>query len=415
MKNIYIIFLSILGLALTACEQEELEFGSDYTSVNSDAIPVNISFSMNHEIEKSTDYIPMRSGTSTYASDVRVQISNIQRAIIAKKVGNRWLFETISDYIIDPSDKYNLNLYDITNSTVVGPFEAELTPGIYKATVITGVTSTNWDNTKLKKGDLLGYTDDTPFDAPFACTYLTIAGNGYLNIGSYGLNEEIFAGSAEFEVKKTEDLHSPVYPNSVLVTLYRKVTKLRIALECDPDIESGIGQFFHDQTNGIVADLQGSPTTPFCNGINVWGEPYYDPNEVISAMKYGVFTVKKPQLASNGSYYLIGMKSTRQFSCFYFSDPQIDIPITISNIDISANSGMPRYISEGKQISGLTLKHNQMTGFILQSGENAWKENHPIYGEINYRDLIEVKDGSNNLVLSNDLFDFPHEYANVGE
>lgn len=415
MKNIYILFFSLITLAFTACQQEDLDYIPENKQVDSNAVPVNISFSMESGIENDTEYVPMRSGISPQANTVRLKISNIQRAIIAKKVGNRWLFETTADYVIDPNDNFNLEWYEITDSSIIGPFKAQLTPGTYKATVITGVISTKWHNTNLKRGDLLGYTDGTPFTSPLACSYTSVSGNGYLNLGSYALGEEIFAGSQEFEVKKTEDLHTSAYSNSVTVTLERKVTKLRLLLECDPTRSSGDDQFYFGQVNGISAHLQTTPATPFCNGLNVWGEPYYDTSEVLDGMKYGVYTTKGLQVGSNGSSYLMGMKSTRQMTCFYFSDPKVDIPITVSEVDVTANSGMPRYTNVNPPVSGLILKHNQMTGMIFKPGTDEWEINDPVYGTITYRDLYEVRDGGGNLVLSTDIFPFPHEYANVGE
>lgn len=406
MKQKTTIIFGLVLIFMVSCQHDIVpDINPD---VYGDEVPVKFSFSMKPEVFYGTDYEPM---SRAEGDDLPlVQISNNYRVLISKKVGNRWILEKILLNRL-PGHSTNQSVVRIMDDKTVFAFETDLRPGSYRMTVITGYNSMNWEKFLLP-----GFVvEDENGNVRPVCTYRIIE-NGYLHPGEKHLQEEIFSGCEPFEVVKTEDLHTPSPNQNVHVKLERKVTKFRIFLK--NDIVNG-NELFKTHQNGIAANLKVKPgSRPFANGLNAWGEVYFDNNDVLDNMIFGAFTWKEPQTARDNQTYLLPMRNyTRQFSIFYFLEREQEIPVEVSNIEVTVSSQINvNYVyafPEAEKIyTGspfeVTLKHNTQHGIVLKPGGESWSD--PRDASVTVRNLILDADGNGNPVDHSDLFPYSYEY-----
>lgn len=426
MKQQLIIIASLLVFLATSCQNDDTDVFVE-TATTEDGVPVNVSFSMLNGLQIDNELVPMRSGVEMRDGDdvIRTNISNSIKVILAKKVNSQWILADYYDYKIDPSERWVLITHDVRDTTVFSPIEMVLTPGEYSITLITGVRALNWNDTNLKRGMILTEGDN----AEWACTY-RLTDNGYINPGLPALQEEIFAGREEFEVKKTDDLHSNPYPNEVQLTLQRKVGRLRFMLKkrtsADPGTNVDYGapyrydydtdntqDFFESYQAGISAKIKLADSgKKFSSGLNIWGEPqynYYRIPESVSELYYSAFCWRNYYTGNDGLEYTLSMrKGTRQFGCNFFTKEGEDLPIEISDVRLTFFSGGPSYAYDGI-IEGISLQHNAISGVIFESGNVNWtyREGQSIEPQ---RELLLVKDALGNPVKSEDKF---HNYYEV--
>lgn len=401
------ILLGTAFLLLVSCEQEDNDYGG-ITAVTTDEIPVDFSFSMKSNIEYATDYTPIRAAADTDENGniIKARISNVYKVLIAKKIDTRWIIEKMMDVKINPDDNFGTSKHDITDSTVFN-FSTELRPGEYRMTIFTGLKFVTW-NALLKEGMAIG-TVGTDDSAPLAYTYQYV-GQGYLNTGHQYLQEEIFTANTEFTVTKTEDLHSSPLTQPVSLKLKRMVTRLRILLKYVASPNNKY-EFFKGYSNSIVADLTTTTDVPFPNGLNVWGDPFYEENNSITNMKFGVFTWNTPQQATNGFSYMLGMKEdTRQYSPYYFSDPEKDITVSVTNVEVAASSFIGINYLYSDIVPDIVLKHNQTTGFVLAPGDDSWSDTREGSNGGNLRNMIlDIDSSTDKPVNAADIFDLYYE------
>lgn len=411
MKQKTIIILGLALMFIVSCQNDIVP--DIYPGAESDEIPVKVSLSMKPGIFHDTDYEPM---TRAEGEDLpRVQISNVFNVLISKKVGNRWILEKNLTNKFDATDTYNTKPVRVMNDQLFHSFETDLRPGTYRMTVITGSSSLNWE-TYLVPGLVV---EDEEGNIHPACTY-RIVEDGYLNPGTKHIQEEIFSGCEPFDVIKTEDVHTPSPNQNVHIQLDRRVTKLRIFLKYEET--SNGNNFFATHNNGIIADLQLKPNAkPFPNGLDVWGNVYFDPDDVLENMKFSAFTWIQPQVAKNGQLYMLPMKNfTRQYSVFYFTEPSQEIPVTLSGVEVSASTqiginyvyALPeaeRGYDTGSPID-IVLKHNTQYGIVFKPGSQSWSDPRGNQGGQTLRNMILDVDGSNNPVDHSDLFPYAYEY-----
>jgi len=432
MKQRLIIFLSLLGVLLTSCQKDDLDQGSVIPG-SGDEVPVMVSFSMKNALQTSSEQVPM--GTRADET-VKAVISNLIKVLIAKKVDGKLILEKVIEHRLDPSDRWNSNKYDVTESAVFDPISFELRPGDYRMTIITGAHNLTWNGT-LEPGKLVGYVDENEnatFNTPWACTY-DIA-SMYLNIGWPQLGEEVFAGVSDFVVAKTDDLHSLPKENTVHVDLKRKVAKLRIALKMRTEEDPGSDARMDDYPerinittlptqdfllgfqNGITAELTPvDPNQEFYSGLDVWGNPhkdYYRNDEFRKKFMFGAFTWRITQTGSDNLEYLLGMIKTTSHCCgFIFMKEGEEMPIQIKNIKVTAYSGGPTYEHDGI-VSGVVLKHNTITGIVMKSGNIVWEIAHyqggGTYNSVHKELVLDTVDGEP--VKSESLFDSFQENKN---
>ncbi|GEM_PF-1941114 len=430
MKQQLIILASLFVFLITSCQNDNADVFVENPNIE-DGVPVNVSFYMFKGLQIDNELVPMKSGIDTRGADenvIKTNISNSVKVILAKKINAQWVLADYFDHKIDPSEKWVPIYHNVRDTTVFHPIEMILTPGEYSITLITGVRSLNWNDTNLKKGMILTEGDN----AEWACTY-RLTDNGYINPGLPALQEEIFAGREEFEVKKTDDLHSNPFPNDVQLTLQRKVGRLRFMLKkrtsADPGtnvdygapFRSGFGTdntqdfFASGYQSGISAKIRLTDISKkFSSGLNIWGEPqynYYRLPESVTELYYSAFTWRNYYTGNDGVEYTLAMRNgTRQFGCNFFTKEGEDLPVEISDVRITFYSGGPAYEYDG-EIDGISIKHNAITGLIFESGNVNWthSEGQTVEGR---RELLLVKDTNGDPVKSEDKF---HNYYEVRE
>lgn len=370
---------------LSSCNQEV-----EYTpETDSDMIATTFRISMDQGLITSTDYIPMKSFEGL-DNETKVVISNSYKAFIIKEVGTKWIIDKILTIRIDPDDIFDNKRHEVKENSIFHSFSIELCPGNYRMSIFTGCESLNWNN-ELKEGIIVADSADPTITTPWACTYKVIAG-GYIFQGWPSLSEEIFTETIPFVIEKTEDLHSGAKSHEFSVNLHRMVTKLRILLKYE---ESSVGfNFFPSQPNHIVADIKTLGDKSFCAGLDIWGQPFYknplyesnEDEEYITNLKFVVSCWQSPYAplkADNGYYYILGMYAgARQYSPFYFSDPNADnIPVEISCIEVSGSESFPvKFVYAYPEAQAfespinIILKHNSIYGLVFKPGNNQWKD-----------------------------------------
>jgi len=404
MKKQFIILISILAFFATSCQEDESLVNS--LELTTGELPVQVSFSLGDLLETGSEVVPMNSGGATRADEqVKVSISSGVKVLLAKEVNGKWILDAIFDHVFNgTSSGIRTN---ITDSYVFKPILMTLRPGKYKVVLITGSNSMNW-NANLVVGMELPEGEN----APWACTY-RMSTSGYMNIGKPSLEEEIFAGSKEFEVKKTEDGHSTVKDNNVSLTLSRKVARIRILLKkrttgnMDPltmlDFQTGV-------TTGIVAKFSPIDSNQkFSSGLNIWGEQqyqyYFDP-EFKSTLYFSVLTLGQYFTGNDNLGYMLATVSGRQKGQYYFVETDQEIPVRMSGFEVSGQNGLFIYVYDDI-IEGVSIKHNTTTGVIFESGNDSWGGS----GSDERRNLVLVEeDGA--LAKPEVKFNNYYEYVN---
>lgn len=375
-----------------------------------DAVEIRFSMSLDGGMENETEYFPM--GQSLRAQDedlYSIIISNKFKAIISKKIDSYWIVDQVLDLQIDKSvSEWAVVMHNVKNETDITDFSVSLRPGEYKITLITGSNSINW-SANLKQGLIVADEDNAAFEAPMACSYRKIS-SSYLHAGWDGLEEEIFSGCESFVVEKTEDLHSASGITPLSLKLKRMVTKVRVLL--DNTTDSGSPYEFANANNAISAHMTTTDAQGFPGGLDIWGNAYYNPQEVTSELRYATFTGNSSLEADNVPYYVPIRRGVRQFTTFFFSDPDKDIPMTISNVNITYEQTAPTYWTDDE--FPLTLKNNHIIGFVLGLGNRVeQKQETSEGGGVSTKTyfLVEVKYESGNTPKSPaDVFDYNIEY-----
>jgi len=353
---------------LFSCQQDELDENASANAT--DAVPVKFTMSLETGLENEVGYEPM--GNDLRAADeslYRVKISNGYRAIISKHIGSKWILEKYLINPINPGGVWDPGP-ELTNGTNLANFTTELTPGDYRITIITGGNSIGWNTITLVKGALVDDDNDPDFKVPMACAYARIPPS-YTFAGFHGLEEEIFSGYKDFEVKKTNDLHSLPLDTAVNLTLNRMVTKLRIALDNTPATPSSY-KFPTSFNNTISANISIDDPAGFATGLDAWGNPYYNPNEIISDLKHVVSTGRDIITVNGRPYLLPYIEGQRQYDAYYWGDPAKDYNVTVSDVSVTYQSGSSKFWTD-EEVK-MTLKNNHISGFILQLGDEESSE-----------------------------------------
>ena len=385
----YIIALGFILSLMASCSQDDNEYTDSLNSgTDTDAVPVAFQLSLDQSMETETGYLPMKS--EPVDAGYKTVISNFYKVYIIKEVGTKWIIEKIIDQKIDPDDTYNIKNHGITSSAPFHSFNTDLRPGKYRMTIYTGAKNMTF-NDELKLGAIVEDSSNPTLETPWACTYKYISG-GYIHPGWRHIQEEIFTNTIPFTIAKTEDVHSAPKPNTFPVSLHRMVSKLRILLHYEKK-PINQHQFETTEPNAIGADLKTLDGKVFCMGLDIWGQPFYknpfngtNGGEYITNMKYAVSCWQRPEapaiIGADGNEYIMGMKTTRQFSAFYFSDPAQETPVSLSEIEVSASSTFPlRYVYAHPNTGymeapiDITLKHNSIHGVIFSCGDDSWPGN----------------------------------------
>jgi len=402
------IILVVVSVFLFSCQSDSFDdIVTEKTA--SDAVSVKFSFALPEVMENQTEYVPMSNLLKSQNEDLyQIRISNNYKAIITKKIGSRWIIDQVLDLLIDDNTgEWSADWHSIKNETTVDDFSVELRPGQYRITLITGSRSINWFK-DLKQGLIADDEDVSGFDVPMACVYRKID-NGYFHSGWDGLEEEIFSGCKDFVVEKTEDLHSSSNIVPVSLTLNRMVTKVRVALNNTP-YETGSYNFPSSFNNSISARLVTDDPEGFPTGLNIWGKAHY--NLLTPELRYAVYT-GNDEIENDGIKYLLPFKGTmRQFTTYFFGDPDKDFTATVLDVTVTFQQGNTTFWTD--DTFPLVMKNNYITGFILKPGNHSETRyvEQPGGGTATYtyREVLVEYENGNTPKNSADLFDYNIEY-----
>ncbi|MDR2038216.1 MAG: hypothetical protein LBQ60_09855 [Bacteroidales bacterium] len=387
------IFFAVI-LYVSACQKDETILKENDKNVN-----VKISLSMNEFMDQETGYTLMK---STRANPVnRCYTTNGFATIITKKIDHYWIVDTVIHKEL-VTGKGTGSFY-LTDQHILNDVSLEMRPGTYRVVIITGKAFSTWSwNDQIKKGLVVEDTDITDYPVPFACKYKANNQNGFTNTDSLTLGTEVFSGMKQFEVKKTEDLHSDVIVNDVKVELLRKVSNYRMALR---HITDGTVEPFHigGQKYYIMAQFNTKKDTPFCQGLNIWGDPWYNPDKKMTSWWYCTEVYPDLVKGKDGLDYLVNspLPTLRQYSSYMFTDPKVEVPITISSVKINKGYNLAEFFYLGSVTD--TIKHNNIRGIAFRSSLNDLPGGY-------YFELFLEEDSNNIPINTATLFDDFIEY-----
>ena len=353
------ILLLVMAVWMISCQQDDLDI-ENASPGTKDGVPVKISLSLGDQIDYETGYKPMKAATG---DEVKLKISNLYRIIIMKKIGDKIIIDSLATGVADNS----LREWDSASFKEGDNFSdlsLVLTPGEYYLSVFTGYNRLTW-NSHIKRGGVVaeGSSDGTH---TYACTY-GIGQNSYSNVGVKYISEEIFSGTTHFIVNKTQDLHSSPDPalDNIKITLKRNVTKYRMVLH---DYE---GVHPNDAFEGNTSEpiIRGNMTaingTKFVDGLDIWGDPWYNPVTPTTEMEYCTET-KGSMISFGNDKYYFSTHGTRVHAPYFFSKEGDDVDVVFSEIRAYFGSNQ-RYYQFYETVNA-TLIHNNIDGIIFKAG-----------------------------------------------
>lgn len=369
----------LVSFFLFSCQQEILEIeDSPEPPVKTDQIPVTFLLSANAGFENKTDVIPMAQGEEDNIT--RTLLAYKVKTIVAKKIDTRWIIDTVQEFeVLKKPSKWETTV-NYKDTTHFLPFTLELRPGQYRMTVFANPSIGKWDP-ELKPGTLI--EDEEALDQGVHPAFYYMISTHPNNTGCLTLGRrEVFTGSVDFEVKKTEDLYSS-YENTHSVLLTRKNGCFRIVLKDNPKLN------FVDTETTIYSTLRVRGGKHFPQGIDVWGKPWYDRNNYCDTIKL-ITMFRRLQ----GTEYLISSYTgLTVFEPFYITDESEEgIEFEMENTYLTGQSGYPfqYYIFKEKPSIVKRLQNNYITSLVLQlTGETFENGTPPEREKGTYIQVIE--------------------------
>lgn len=388
------IIVGLIVFTMTGCQDD-----ADINIIPDDkdgTTPVKVFFSMK-DYMTSTGYESM---TKNSSSDL-ITITPLFNYIIVQDFGGSqpYIIERVGKgNIKGPAGKsYGSVAIDGTNT--FDALSIEMRPGKYKIIIFTGARNVVW-NSELKEGLSIPRENSTdPF--PMACRYMNI--DFWTFMLEKGLQEEVFYGVADFDVTKTEDLHSSPNAHNITVPLERRVSKFRVLLK-DVASEDGEQKFAQGRPIALLikADVKPIGTDQLPDGLNIWGKVWYNDAVPLTRYKYTTMTQSSPFPTFNGFNYYVSVVTATSYAPYFFSDPDTDIAISISNFECTSRDTDPPYVYYGEH--NFVLKNNHITGLVLKP-TNIIEPPRKVLIEPDYNE-------ENSLINAADLFDanFEHNF-----
>lgn len=348
-----------IGIFLAACEQDDIFYDPGITDNHRVSIPLSVSPTL--FLEEHSDYVPM---PTKAAERLEAEIENTCRCLIMKEIDSKWYVDTLLKTVLDKS----LSLYasqEVKTSGPVGTLDLILSPGHYRILVVANASGVAW-NPDLTPGYLVKDETLSGRPVPYAFTYLVQTNGDFANLGYRSLYREIFTATYQFTVSKTGDLHSDPLNGNGSLSLSRKVSRFRLLLKKTSSPKENFSFELTPHFARIV--LKATGDTPFCNGIDCWGDAYYDRKNPLDTFEMYISTFAKWLQATNGfEYQLVLPKNSTYPAVFIFTDElkTQGIPYQITECLITGKSREYTYYYDGT-IEGHTLYPNSIDGIVLQ-------------------------------------------------
>lgn len=401
MKKIFNILLGISILLLASCQQDE--FDAQTQPTDSENVRVEFSTSMNTNISTSTGYEPMGATRNSAADSITLK-PRIKYYILKDVEEDYYIVERVGESNIEAPKGKTYGSIAIDGLRPYKALSVDIRPGKYKIIVFTGAVSVNW-NTSLIEGMQIPKKGSGE-KIPHACRYMNI--DFWTFRGEKGLQEEVFYGEEDFEIKKTDNLHS--YPNThyVEIGLERRVSKFRVLLKDVPS-PNGKNKFANGSPIAILikADVVHKENEPLPDGLDIWGDLWYNDTNPLMNYKFTTMTASNTHTGTDNSAYYISLVSSTSYAPYFFSDPQTEVPITISNFECTSRDTDVPYVYYGAH--EFILKNNNITGLVLKPTDD---ETYRPSNNGPERCIVAepVLDAGNNLVDPLGLFDANYEH-----
>lgn len=350
-----------LGIFLTACEQEERYYTGE-SGHRRFSIPLSLTSDV--RMQQGTDYVPM----ATKSEDaIKTKIENTCQCLVLKEVESKWYIEDLLRITLDKS-KPSYLAREVTSDGIIGAIELILSPGHYRILVVANASGVKW-NPDLTPGYPVKDETVAGGEVPYAFTYHVESNSIYLNKGYRFLSKEIFTGTYQFTISKTGDLHSDPINGNGKLSLTRKVSRFRILLK---EGASPVNEFIFENTaHYAFPTLKATGDTPFCDGVDCWGDAYYNRQQPLYELPICISTPGRTNVATNGaSYQMVLPENSTYPGVFIFTDEMKTegIPYEISIEKIFGSSGGFSYYYEGT-IGGHTLYPNSIDGLVFRTAD----------------------------------------------
>lgn len=361
-EKIFGILAGICIFLLACSEREDNESVINNSIVGrGDKVTVNLSLSaiLKIHIDDNTDYRPM---SSRAEGNVRSRIANNYKCLVMKEIESKWYVDTLtSRNLTDDYSKWD-NV-DVTDEMSFKDLQLTLRPGHYRVLVVLNPRSAKW-NPDLVPGAIVKGETDT---VAHAYTYIYQMDSQYANVGKRQVDYELFAGTAEFTVEKTSDLHSEPVNGNTHITFTRKVAQMRFLLKDHVSVPNSFN-FIRTQHTVHATLIAAQPDMPFCDGLDCWGNAYY--NHKTPTTKLAICTDLDPEwrVANTGDQYKIISRHVTIYSPFIFADDLKEIPYQLDNIKAVGQSGSGGFVYVyPKPIQELILKNNSIQPVVFQT------------------------------------------------
>lgn len=358
-----------IGILLLACSEQEDNDSLISNSINNrgDKVTVKLSLSAIPEryMDNNTDYRPM---SSRATGNIRSLIANNYQCLVMKEIDNKWYVDTLTNRNLTEGSRWSD--VNVTDETSFNDLQLTLRPGHYRVLAVLNPRSGIW-NPDLVPGAIVKGEADT---VAYAYTYFYQTEKQYANVGKRQVSYEIFAGTADFKVEKTTNLHSIPVNGNTHITFTRKVAQMRFLLK---DHESAENKFnFSDTQHTVHATFKATqPDMPFCDGLDCWGDAYYNHTNPTRELAICTDLYSDWQVANTGEKYKMTSKHVTIYSPFIFTDETKEIPYRVEEVKVVGQSGSYGFVYVYPDpIPDLVLKNNSIQPMVFQTTDEVNEE-----------------------------------------
>ena len=154
-------------------------------------------------------------------------------------------------------------------------------------------------------------------------------------------------------------------------------------------------------------DLYAEEGHRFCEGVDVFGDPYYSETPRTSILTRQT-TGAGCHTAANGKRYMIPVVNSTIYGSFFYTDESVEgVPYTITGINTTMRQNTPEY-EYPYEVSGMVLRHNTPDA-ISFSATDDWYLRTSDRMQIFY--LVFPEDENNNREQAAFLFDPDYEWS----
>lgn len=356
------LLVSALTLLLACSEQDENDNLINREIMEEEKVDVCLSLSLLPEmqIEGNTDYRPMSSRASKL---IRTKLANAYKCLVMKEIGNKWYVDSLVTRTLTDLPVWSMTKIEVTDDTKLKELQLSLRPGHYRILAVLNSNSVEW-NSRLVPGAVVSNRADT---ITHAYTYFFQRSTfpQYANYGKRQVSSEVFAGTAEFTVSKTPDLHSNPVNGNTNIQFTRKVMQMRFLLKNQPMVEKL--NFVNTQHTIYATLVATNPNLPFCDGLDCWGNAYYNtPRTTELPICTDIHSDWRE--AKNGNQYKMTSSNVTIYSPFIFTDSTRQVPYLLKDIKAVGQASQDGFIYVYKKpIPNLILKHNTIQQIVFRT------------------------------------------------